>query len=488
MTETPNPPPPAKALAVARYDGPRSIDDLTRYSLLMAGGDGKPINSALPATFRNNPAAIAFAVEYAKALDVSPITALTGIHIVDGKPTASAGLISALIRRAGHELRVSIEGTYEAADLKATATIVRADDPSFTYRSVWTMQRAVRAGLLKTTPDGRIVAAKDRSAWATYPENMLKARAITEVGRDAAEDALLGVHYTAEELGADVDPHTGETVYTVTQVPGPADAPAERPATRTETAPQASNPPPPVPDDPAFADRVRDAILSAQTEAALVAVWDAPDMIDKSAAVARGLTVGDENDEATTVFDLFVKAGAAIKAGTPLVPDAELVPDPEPAPAAEPVADRSTDPRAVVAAIETAIRNLAVPQARAALDLLMQALPGDAVADVVGWAQREGHNPTGSAANCATIVARGVAYAEGLSADAVGTLYADPNHPEEKPHDRVIRVLGHLLDDPDEEPSDTGSSPRRDDAYTRSEAAREAARRAIHHNESENGQ
>jgi hypothetical protein len=39
--------------------------------------------------------------------------------------------------------------------------------------------------------------------WRTYPAAMLKARAITEVARDACPEALFGVAYTAEELGSD---------------------------------------------------------------------------------------------------------------------------------------------------------------------------------------------------------------------------------------------------------------------------------------------
>ena len=34
---------------------------------------------------------------------------------------------------------------------------------------------------------------------------MLKSRAITQCARDACEEALFGLHYTPEELGAEVD-------------------------------------------------------------------------------------------------------------------------------------------------------------------------------------------------------------------------------------------------------------------------------------------
>ena len=141
----------------------------------------------LPASYRQQPANILYAVEYGEMLGLSPMAAITGIHVIEGKPTASAGLISALVRRAGHKLRITGD------DSKALAEIVRADDPEFTFRSEWTMGRAQQAGLT------------GKKVWKQYPAAMLKARAISEVARDACEEALSGVHYTPEELGAEVD-------------------------------------------------------------------------------------------------------------------------------------------------------------------------------------------------------------------------------------------------------------------------------------------
>jgi len=99
----------------------------------------------------------------------------------------SAGLISALVRRAGHRLRVMGD------EHQAQAEIIRADDLGFTYKSVWTMPRAKQAGLLSKTN------------WQRYPAAMLKARAISEVARDACQEVLLGIAYTPDELGADDD-------------------------------------------------------------------------------------------------------------------------------------------------------------------------------------------------------------------------------------------------------------------------------------------
>jgi hypothetical protein len=148
----------------------------------------------LPSQYRRNPANVLWAVEYGEMLGLPPMAAMTGVHVIEGKPTASAGLISALVRRAGHKLRVRGDSK------SATCQIIRADDPDFTFEVTWTLRKngddnpsAEEAGLL------------GKGVWKNYPASMLKSRAITQCARDACEEALFGLHYTAEELGAEVD-------------------------------------------------------------------------------------------------------------------------------------------------------------------------------------------------------------------------------------------------------------------------------------------
>jgi hypothetical protein len=143
----------------------------------------------LPRQYQGNPANLLWAIQYAESLGVHPMTAVTGIHVIEGKPTASAQLIGGLVRRAGHKLRV----TFDRQAMRATAQIIRADDPGHTFESVWDLERAKAANLT------------GKAVWKSYPDAMLKARAITEVARDAAPEALHGVIYTAEELGAEVE-------------------------------------------------------------------------------------------------------------------------------------------------------------------------------------------------------------------------------------------------------------------------------------------
>jgi hypothetical protein len=69
-----------------------------------------------------------------------------------------------------------------------TAELIRADDPDFTFKATWDMAKAQRAKLT------------GKAVWQQYPEQMLRSRAITEVCRQGAGDALYGVIYSPEEI------------------------------------------------------------------------------------------------------------------------------------------------------------------------------------------------------------------------------------------------------------------------------------------------
>ena len=165
----------------------------------------------LPRAYQKNPANLLFAMEYADAIGVHPMTAVQSIHVIDGKPSASAQLIAGLGRRAGHIVRVK----FDRKTMTATAEVIRKDDPDYTFQSVWDMDRARSANLT------------GKAVWKQYPDAMLKARAITEVARDAFPEALFGVAYTAEELGADRTDEDGAPIQEAVVVDAPAIVPAE---------------------------------------------------------------------------------------------------------------------------------------------------------------------------------------------------------------------------------------------------------------------
>lgn len=171
----------------------------------------------LPPQYRDNPGNILLAIEIGAPLGFGAVQSINGINIIDGKPSMGADMVAALIRKAGHKLRV------HGDDQQAVAELVRADDPEYTFSVTWTLERAQAAGLL------------GKNNWKRYPAAMLKARAITEVAREGASDALYGVIYTPEELGAETDAE-GEVIDL------PATAVSDRPATQPPAAPT------PVPD------------------------------------------------------------------------------------------------------------------------------------------------------------------------------------------------------------------------------------------------
>lgn len=168
----------------------------------------------LPKQYREKPANVLLAVEYGEALGLTPMAAIQGIHVIEGKPSASADMIAALIRKAGHTVRVTGDAT------SATCQIIRKDDPEFVYSATWTMDDAQKAGLM----------SKDN--WKKHTRQMLKRRAVSECGHDACSDVLAGlvdtdeaeesvkvvsatrlIPHTAQEAApAHVDTQTGEII------------------------------------------------------------------------------------------------------------------------------------------------------------------------------------------------------------------------------------------------------------------------------------
>lgn len=153
-------------------------------------------------------------------LGIHPMAAMTGVHIIEGKPSISANLMGGLVRKAGHKLRVTVTGDASDKTLKATAQLIRQDDPDFTFEVTWTVADAERAGLWPGKPG---------SNWAKYPKAMMKARVISEIVREAAPDVLMGGNvYTPEELGVAVT-EEGEPIDLQEVRPQPQAAPQQRP-------------------------------------------------------------------------------------------------------------------------------------------------------------------------------------------------------------------------------------------------------------------
>lgn len=274
---------------LAVYGG-ASLPEKIEYARALAA------SGLLPESFRKQPENVLYAVEYGAMIGLPPMAAITGVNVIKGKPTASAGLIGALVRRAGHTLRVG----FDAATMTGWARIIRSDDPEFTFESDWNLDRAVEAELcIKREGRPYAVDSKGQSLpWKKFYPSMVKARAITEVARDACEEVLFGLHYTPEELGAVVDEDG---------------TPVAESALRRSRIVQESNPPEGTPDG------VEDAVVvedEQQADVPAPVVREPKPAASKRAARARAVDGGEWENEPVPDDQLYMDLKSQIESAT----------------------------------------------------------------------------------------------------------------------------------------------------------------------------
>lgn len=186
----------------------------------------------LPNTVNTPEKAISIVMK-GRELGIPPMYALSNIAVINGKPTAGAELMLALIYRDhGDEALRVVETTAE----RCTVAYRRRgwqQAETFTF----------------TIDDARCAGLLGKDNWRHYPAAMLRARCISAVARLAFPDTIGGL-YTPEELGARVqiredgeqylpgyqdaseEPEVAETV----SDDRPADATPHEPATPEQLA------------------------------------------------------------------------------------------------------------------------------------------------------------------------------------------------------------------------------------------------------------
>ena len=173
----------SEIVKTARHE--MTIDEQLRYAQTICNG------SLVPKAYQKSPANVLIAMGFGQAMGLSPAESLYRITVINGKPSASTAF--------------------------------------------WDMSRAKQAGLA------------DKDNWKKYPLAMLTARAITECARDACPEALYGVVYTGEEMGANFTDEHGQILEYEPQVSDdvmdvqPYEPPLEQQA--PQTAPEAPNVP-----------------------------------------------------------------------------------------------------------------------------------------------------------------------------------------------------------------------------------------------------
>ena len=146
---------------------------------------------------------------FGEELGIGVGASMVGIHIIEGKPSLSANLLGALVKRSTHYDYKPVEISDEKA---VVAFYVDGEEIG---QSEFTLAQARTAGLIRS-----------KSGWERFPQAMLFARALSQGVRWYCPDVTAGSPaYTPEELGAEVDP-SGEPVYVESQIVEPDEAPA----------------------------------------------------------------------------------------------------------------------------------------------------------------------------------------------------------------------------------------------------------------------
>lgn len=133
-------------------------------------------------------------IQAGQEIGIPPFAAMTGIHIIQGKPTIGAGLIASRVKGSGkYDYRV-----IQNDEVKCSIDFYQGKDKI--GNSTFTMEDAKKAGTKNIDK---------------FPKNMLFARAISNGVKWYCPDVFSGPVYVPEEMGIDaikVEPVIEETV------------------------------------------------------------------------------------------------------------------------------------------------------------------------------------------------------------------------------------------------------------------------------------
>ena len=135
----------------------------------------------VPKQYRGKPDDGAAAILYGAELGMNATQALQNVMVINGKPGVEARTMVALLAKQGYLVE-----TVESSD---TSVTVRGTAPNgHEETSTWTIDRAAQAGYTSN------------ALYKKIPEQMLYAKAATEVCRKIAPHVLMGIAYSTEEL------------------------------------------------------------------------------------------------------------------------------------------------------------------------------------------------------------------------------------------------------------------------------------------------
>jgi hypothetical protein len=172
----------------------------------------------LPASIKTPEQAVIIMMK-GRELGIPPMQAFSSIAVVNGKPTMSAELMLSMIYR-------NVPG--------AVVNFVKTDVTECAIEAKRPNGKATTFSF--SMDDARKANLTGKGPWVTYPAAMLRARCVSAMARAMFPDALSGVVYTAEELGAEVN-EEGEILVETPAKPAPLPPEAEYSDVKTDESP-----------------------------------------------------------------------------------------------------------------------------------------------------------------------------------------------------------------------------------------------------------
>lgn len=199
---------PGSEVAVAAAPTPAVLGPVQRDEWMTIVEQATTIANTkiVPSVFRGKPDEVIAVSLLARDVGRGLMWGLRYVYISPEGKTAmyAEGMIS-LVRAAGYDI-----WPIETTDRNAKVGWVRG---ARSGEIEYTLAQAVKAGLCTLNDDG---SARSRSQngkplpWETYTEDLLWARVISRTCRRVYSDIIGGMSYVPEEIGARVDPETGE--------------------------------------------------------------------------------------------------------------------------------------------------------------------------------------------------------------------------------------------------------------------------------------
>ena len=141
----------------------------------------------LPTSIKSSEQAIIIALK-GRELGIPPMVAFAHISVINGKPCISAELMLSQIYQKVPSASINfIKNDNESCVIEAIRKNCKPSTWSFSIE------------------DAKSAQLLGKQVWKQYPGAMLRARAISAMARAVFPDALNGVSYTPEELGAEIE-------------------------------------------------------------------------------------------------------------------------------------------------------------------------------------------------------------------------------------------------------------------------------------------